>query len=312
MFVDDSSCTLGPRTLDSLAEPAAALRVAVVYATRSRPEILASVVETLDAQTRAPDRVIISAASILDLGPLRSGGRVCCLIGPAGLTRQRNAALKHLNNSADIVVFFDDDFLPHPQWLERVEAFFQQNPTVMAITGHVIADGINGPGLSFLQASRMINAKAGACPDYIREGFSPYGCNMAFRCAGISGLSFDESLVLYGWLEDRDFGGALRKRGGRLVKLGSAVGVHLGVKTGRVSGHRLGYSQIVNPFYLYRKGTMTKRSLILHLFRNLVSNTLRSAVPERHIDRLGRLRGNIRGVRDLLSGVLIPERAEFL
>ena len=33
----------------------------------------------------------------------------------------------------------------------------------------------------------------------------PYGCNMAFRAQSIEHLTFDERLVLYGWLEDRDF-----------------------------------------------------------------------------------------------------------
>ena len=311
MFTSSPSCEIDTKTAEPPERAAGLYRIAVVYATRGRPEILASVVEMLDAQTRKPDDVVISAASLHDLGPLRSDGRLRCLLGPAGLTRQRNAALKHLSDTADLVVFFDDDFLPHPQWLEKVERCFHDFPTVMAVTGHIIADGINGPGLSIPQALTAIG-EAGACRDYIQEGFSPYGCNMAFRCSGIKGLSFDERLVLYGWLEDRDFGGALRKRGGRLIKLGSAVGVHLGVKSGRVSGHRLGYSQIVNPVYLHRKGTMTTGSLLIHLFRNLTSNLLRSPLPERHVDRFGRLRGNVKGVRDLLCGVLLPERAEFL
>ena len=171
---------------------------------------------------------------------------------------------------------------------------------------------MRGPGLSFEDGLAAIEGCAKAPDDYCIEGYSPYGCNMAFRAEAISGLAFDERLVLYSWLEDRDFGGALTHRGGRLVKIGTAIGAHLGVKAGRMSGRRLGYSQIVNPIYLHRKGTMTTTSLCEHLARNLVANVWRSLAPETHIDRVGRLRGNVRGIWDVVTGRDRPERAESL
>ena len=112
------------------------------------------------------------------------------------------------------------------------------------------------------------------------EPFSPYGCNMAFRAAAIRGRRFDERLVLYGWLEDRDFGSALAKEGGRLVKLAAARGVHMGAKGGRVRGERLGYSQVVNPLYMNRKGTMTVPLVADQLTRNIGSNLIGSFRPE--------------------------------
>ena len=144
------------------------------------------------------------------------------------------------------------------------------------------------------------------------EPYSPYGCNMAFRLSAIGSLRFDERLVLYGWLEDRDFGAALAKRGGRLVKCAAARGVHMGVKAGRVSGDRLGYSQIVNPIYMLRKGTMTIGQVADHLFRNITSNVARAVRPEPFIDRRGRLRGNLRGLADVLRGRIEPERASAI
>jgi GT2 family glycosyltransferase len=141
------------------------------------------------------------------------------------------------------------------------------------------------------------------------EPFSPYGCNMAFRLSAIGDLRFDERLVLYGWLEDRDFGAALAKRGGRLIKCASARGVHMGVKSGRVAGDRLGYSQVVNPIYMLRKGTMTAGQVAGQLFRNIMSNLVFAVRPEPFIDRRGRLRGNFKGFLDVLRGRLEPERA---
>ncbi len=293
-------------------KPSPALRVAVVFATRGRAEILATTVAMLARQTRQPDEILISAVSAEDLGPLQFDSGVRCVLGEPGLPRQRNAAIRELGSRADIIVFFDDDFFPHPDWIRAVERYFLAHPSVAAITGHVVADGIHGPGLTVQQALRIMDEGLKGGVPLTVERYSPYGCNMAFRFEAIKDLYFDERLVLYGWLEDRDFGGALLKRGGKSIKLGTAIGVHLGAKEGRVSGRRLGYSQIVNPFYLHRKGTMTTFSLVQHLFRNVTSNVLRSIAPERHIDRTGRLYGNVRGVRDLLSGIMAPERAEFL
>jgi hypothetical protein len=125
----------------------------------------------------------------------------------------------------------------------------------------------------------------------------------------IHDLRFDERLVLYGWLEDKDFAAAIARRGGRLVKCAAARGVHMGVKDGRVSGDKVGYSQIVNPIYMWRKGTMSASQMANHLFRNLASNIALSARPEPFIDRRGRLRGNLLGLADVLRGRIEPERA---
>jgi hypothetical protein len=134
---------------------------------------------------------------------------------------------------------------------------------------------------------------------------------MAFRACAIGEQRFDERLVLYGWLEDRDFGARVA-RDGRLIKLGAALGAHMGVKRGRVSGRRLGYSQIVNPAYMRAKGTMSARDAARQALRNVVANLTKSLTPEPYIDRRGRVLGNARGLFDLARGVCEPERAERL
>ena len=82
---------------------------------------------------------------------------------------------------------------------------------------------------------------------------------MSIRASMIGDLRFDERLVLYGWQEDIDFTSQLRQRG-RVVCVSNIRGVHLGLKAGRVSGERFGYSQVVNPVYLIRKGTVPAAS----------------------------------------------------
>lgn len=102
------------------------------------------------------------------------------------------------------------------------------------------------------------------------------------------------------------------KKGGRSIRLGAALGVHLGVKAGRLSGRRLGYSQVVHPVYLRRKGTVTTSSLIWHVVKTMTSNAALSLCPEPYADRFGRLRGTVRCAAKLVLGRASPERAFLL
>ena len=136
-----------------------------------------------------------------------------------------------------------------------------------------------------------------------------YGCNMAFRMATVrtSGVRFDENLPFYSWQEDIDFSHRLG-RYGAIRRLAAARGVHLGHKSGRTSGVRLGYSQIANFVYLMRKGSIPASIALPHILRHLAANLLRAARPEPWVDRRGRLRGNIMALGDLLRGRCDPRR----
>lgn len=279
--------------------------IAVIIATRGRGEIVtAMLARLLKTQTLKPANVIVSCVVPEDAGDAADLPGVTVVLGAPGLPTQRNAGLAALRSAVDLVAFFDDDFVADGGWLEAAARAFRDDADVVGFTGRVVADGIHGPGLSFDHALNTLAAdKEPAQPSRI-EPFSPYGCNMAFRLSAIGELRFDERLVLYGWQEDRDFGAALAKRGGRLIKCTSARGVHMGVKAGRVAGDRLGYSQIVNPIYLLRKGTMTGAQAASHIFGNVVSNLLRALKPEPFIDRRGRLRGIFAASRTCCRGAL--------
>jgi len=284
--------------------------VAVVIATLGRPDVVTTTADyLLKTQSLKPAAVIISCVVREDAGSAANLPGVTVVTGGAGLPRQRNTGLAALPAGIDIVVFFDDDFVADPDWLAAAARTFRDEPQVVGFTGLVIVDGIKGPGLSFDQAVHIVESIDRAASWSRIEPFSPYGCNMAFRLSAIGDVKFDERLVLYGWLEDRDFGATLARRGGRLIKCSSGRGVHMGVKSGRVAGDRLGYSQVVNPIYMLGKGTMTAGEVAGQIFRNMMSNMVRAARPETFIDRRGRLRGNLKGFADVLRGHVEPERA---
>jgi hypothetical protein len=68
----------------------------------------------------------------------------------------------------------------------------------------------------------------------------------------------------------------------------------------------------VNAWYLYKKGVLSVREACSNIFRALLMNSAKALWPEKHIDRLGRLTGNLIGVGDLMLGRGQPERAAEL
>jgi GT2 family glycosyltransferase len=286
------------------------MRLIVIIVTADRRAVLGQALVHLEGQTRRPDLVVVSAPDPAHVDeaavtsyPLRH------VFGARGCTAQRNRALDSGHTrGAGIVVFFDDDFVPADDYLERAEAAFARHPEWAVMTGQVLADGIKGPGLSFQEAHDILAGAPDGDPER-HESMAPagaYGCNMAFRAADIAGHRFDERLPLYGWLEDTDF--SRRVAGGRpIVRLHGLRGVHLGVKRGRVSGVRFGYSQVVNPLYLVRKGTGTGRWAANLIGCNLLANAALSLRPEPHVDRRGRLKGNLIAAGHLMRGRCDPE-----
>jgi len=134
-----------------------------------------------------------------------------------------------------------------------------------------------------------------------------YGCNMAFRSQAVGSLRFDETLPLYGWQEDVDFTGQMMKRG-QTVKTTAFAGVHRGVNKGRTRGIALGYSQMVNPAYLVRKGTMRPGKALRLMAKNFLANHAGLIHSEPFIDRAGRCKGNWLAILDLLRLSCNPQR----
>ena len=284
------------------------MRLSIGIASAGRRRILEATLWHLADQTRRPDRLHLCAVGEAPDPDLLAAlpYEVESVRSEPGLTRQRNAILDACGGF-DAVLFLDDDFLPADDYMERLEEILDVSPDIAMTTGAVLADGIGGAGLSFEEGKAILDA-AGPAGSRIREVHNGYGCNMSVRLSAARGLRFDEALPLYGWLEDVDFSRRLAARG-HVVRAEGTRGVHLGVKTGRSPGRRLGYSQVANPIRLMRQGTMGPARALAMMARNLGMNALRARRPEPWVDRAGRLRGNAMAFGDLIRGRLDPMRA---
>lgn len=295
--------------------PARSLRIAVAIATVGRPETVELTAARWTAQTRPYDHLVFSVANAGDVGPgARALPKAIVLLGPKGLTKQRNLVLDHLAGACDLIVYADDDFVPATSFLENVERLFIDHPELAVATGWVIADGINTAGISFTDALRIVSdweATPGRTEHVLENTKHAYGCNMIVRPDARPDLRFDERLPLYGWLEDLDYCRRMSPYG-RIQRSSMLVGVHMGVKGGRQSGVRLGYSQVANPIYFVIKGSMPAGEAFVQVLRNLCANILKALRPEPWVDRPGRLKGNCLALADALMLRLRPERIEEL
>jgi len=303
--------------------------IAVVVASLGRPDVVGRLIRELEKQTRLPDHLIVSACDPSDLpSDLADAGwtpkfPTTILYGKRGLTAQRNHGIECLRTNTGImgsesgvIVFFDDDFIMRSDWLKVVEREMLANPCVVGYTGLVLADGAALAGYSAGTALEILSAGKPILPETdwrMRSGEaeSLYGCNMAIRSSAMLDLQFDEALIMYGWLEDFDFSMRLSRKG-RLQRSDSLLGVHLGWKAGRGSGISMGYAQIANPVYLYKKGTMSLRVMLKYVSKNFTANAVKSVQTGRFLDHRGRLLGNTLAFRDLLLGRLAPGRISEL
>jgi hypothetical protein len=289
------------------------LNIAVGIATGGRREVLSKAIGLLARQTRPPDLLVICPIEPNDVDTAeleKFPSATLVLRAPIGLPVQRNRILSQLGD-ADVIVFFDDDFFASENYLANVEALFAANPDVAAATGFVVADGAVGPGLTMERGAEILQSDQNGKPSdrALIDVEGTYGCNMSFRMKPIRdfNLQFDENLPLYAWQEDIDFSMRMLPHG-RIVKSEALRGVHLGIKAGRTSGVRLGYSQIANPVYLLRKGTMSWKHARRQMGRNFLANLVRSLQSEPWVDRKGRLKGNLLALFDLVTGRISPSR----
>jgi len=282
------------------------MRVAVIVASMKRAEEIGQLLVALARQTLQPVAIVLSVVESADL-PASLPDGVEVISGSPGSSVQRNRGLDLVQDRCDAVVFYDDDFLPACNALQGIVDLFAGYPEIGGATGHVLLDGAQGDAISYEQALQAVDHYERAPrPPIVNEKYLfAYGCNMAFRCTAIGKNRFDENLPLYGWQEDMDFAARVSKWG-PVIRSSAFAGVHRGVKKGRSSGRAFGFSQVVNPIYLVRKGTMTQKKAFKMMSRNIVANHVKMLRPEPYVDRRGRVLGNWIGLLHLLTGRADP------
>ncbi|MFY0594808.1 MAG: glycosyltransferase [Cognatishimia sp.] len=288
------------------------MKIAIAICSVGRPQVLAETLVRLTDLNDRPSQVLVVVTQRDDLpeeAEVFNALNVKVAYSMKGLTRQRNKAIEVLKDDHDVIFFMDDDYWPVQSLLAGIQSTFDRYPNVNGATGHVICDGIGLGGLDAASAHNALLAFSDQNVEFQDETVeSLYGCNMAFRVKAIGDCFFDENLPLYGWQEDVDFSMRLQ---GLKIQTNRFSGVHLGTTNGReVVGVRLGYSQIANVVYLWRKGSLPTKHAFRQMGRNVAANFARLAFSEPWIDRPARALGNLTAFWDILRGRMHPSRVQ--
>ncbi len=281
----------------------------VIIASLGRPLVLGETLQGLERQTRLPETIVLSVTSDADL-PARStlAPNVRVVQSERGLTVQRNAAFASLSSRPDFVTYLDDDIELRADYCSKVVGFMASHPEVALMTGMVVADGIHLGEIDRERARRLLDTGIGR--EEVMPTRSAYGCNMTARGDVAAREPFDERMRLYAWQEDTDF--SVRcARYGSVVHYKGALAVHMAVGAGRIRGTEFGFAQIVNPYYMWRKGTKTTRELLRESSHHLMGNLWNFRKSDRP-DRRGRLAGNFFGIREIVVHGGRPEAIEQL
>ena len=309
--------------------------LAVVVCTYQRPASLSRFLESLAAQDRIPEQLIIVDASPGDeterlVGRYRSVERLARRVeyfrvaGPLmGLTRQRNFALRWV--ATDLVAFFDDDVVLLPRCLSEMERVHRS-----------AGDQIIGVGALICNQSRLLASAPtwrvrrlfGMMRDlqpgrYHRSGLStPWlvpaptteviegdwlpGCAMMWKTEVARAIGFCEEFSGYALGEDLDFSLRARRRG-RLVVAGAARVLHLQEPTGRPSHFQWGYMAIYNKYQIHRRALAdrTWRDVAWFVYTWTLDTLLLTRylfLPGRRLAMLPQLAGRLKATYDILRG----------
>lgn len=291
-------------------------RVAIVVASVGRPELVRHFIAALARQTVPPAQVVVSVPTLasypsgIHIDPSLA---VDVVVGHRGASAQRNAGVNALREDIDLIAFFDDDAVLRDDYLSAAVDAFSMQGNLVGLTGRVIVDGAAEgrevpleEALSALDSSRS-DGKHGREPTT-----DLYGCNIVVSRRVFLTDRFDERLKLYSWLEDLDLSRRIARRGS-LARDADCVIAHLGSASGGRTQHvRLGYSQVTNPVYLWRKGSLSIMDVGRLVLRPLLSNLGGSFIGGSADWRRNRLRGNAMSFVDLLRGRVTPERIESI
>jgi cellulose synthase/poly-beta-1,6-N-acetylglucosamine synthase-like glycosyltransferase len=205
------------------------VKISVVIPTYRRPDSLNRCLEGLQKQVRSADEVLVVTQKgdeeSLRLPEVWSHWPALKVLRQSGggAVGQYNLGLQ--SSRGDVIAFTDDDSVPRPDWLLRIERWLIENEDLGAIGGRDIVheNGIPVPGNARLVGvvqwfGRIVhNHHLGTCvaPDInILKGV-----NMSFRASAVGELRFDTDLRGQGAQVclDMAFSLAVHKRKWRLL-----------------------------------------------------------------------------------------------
>ena len=291
--------------------------IAIVIPTIGRSAELGRMLESLAAQTRLPNEVIIvdedeSSRAFADRFPQLN---IRVLVLPGSATAKRNAGIKALRRDVALVGFMDDDIVLEPAAVGAVAAFWEQAKSALGGTGCNYANAPGGfaPALKRLPiwaalglyqpqpggvARSGFQTRASGLQQTARVRWLPSGATFYSREV-LEEFRFDEWFDSYSYLEDLDFSYRVGRKY-QLAVVSAANFHHYPSQVGRPGAYLFGKKEVLNRFYFVSKHPELSRGLccLALLIRTLMN--LAFSVVRMHRGYLERFGGNLAGMGMIL------------
>ncbi len=286
--------------------------MAFVVATKDRPDRLAGLLASLEAQTVLPAEVIVvdggaesveAPCRVARPFPVR---HLRCL--PPSSTRQRNAGIDAAGRGIPFIGFLDDDVLLERRAVEEMTRFWTG---AAADVGGAAFNMLNHPPLrasrwKFMPVTERLGIYSRKTGAVTRSGFQtmigrvgetsttawlPSGA-VVWRRKVLARLRFDEWFSDYGYLEDLDF--SYRAAKSFVLKVVARAGyTHHPQPSSRTDRYRFGRKEVANRLHFVRKNpelspALCRVTLGLRMLMSLADGIMRGDGKE-----LSRVRGNL-------------------
>lgn len=265
--------------------------LALVVATKDRPDDLRRLLESLQLQTSRPHQVVVVDASqapvegvLADFPELKT---TYLRHRPPSAAAQRNAGIKACSAESTLIGFVDDDAAFEPGSIDKMLSFWEGAPADVGGASFNLRNYKMPPG-RWAKRCPLIDALGlyprrqgsvarsgwhsvfGEVGELLQTEWLPSGA-VVWRAELLVQQQFDEFFEGYSYLEDLDFSYTI-SRNHRLLVVPDAGYFHFPSRSGRGSARTSARAEVRNRYYFVRKHNLSVwRYSVMMVFRVMMS-----------------------------------------
>lgn len=283
--------------------------LAVIIATKDRPQELSRLLESIKTQEVKPSQIIVVDGSDSGLTGLLSlysyMGIDYIKVIPPSLTKQRNVGISAVKDDAVFVAFFDDDIALEENSLRNMMKFWEN---ASQDTAGACFNNMSEPFKKPRLGERIFLVNANTPGRITRSGFQSIpcavdktmrvdwliGCAMVYRKSIFKKLSFDEWFYGYARYEDVDFSYRVGREHKMFVVADAKI-KHF-VKLEKIeSSFALARMEVVNRMYFVKKNHNLSSILCCWSILGILINNVIKALSGKGVRYKLRARGSFYG-----------------
>jgi glycosyltransferase involved in cell wall biosynthesis len=296
-----------------LTQPQYENQLALVIATKDRPDNVQRLLSNISQQSVRPHQVIIvdggeqTALGVVEIHPDLEIDYIT--VSPPGLTKQKNAGVAATKSDMDLIAFFDDDMVFEDGAMEAMMKFWETAPEEVAGASFNLPDFNNSNEWLKSLVQRLFFIDNRGLGRVLRSGFNtpiwnvPDNIDVQWLGGGYTvwrkrifeNWRFEEWFTGSGMWEDTFFSYRVGRQN-KLAIVANARAAHMDAPVFVEDQFRLGRTQIVNWMYFVGQNQDLSMPMCLWACAGRTATNLAKGVAGRNRGYLLRALGNTIGI----------------